>query len=105
MIGVSSLLTWEGVKAFETGLVQEDREAMVASIVDESQWRPTQLTDKDYLKRVPGIFSSKCYELENMLMALNETSQVKASVLGVGVVYGKDNSVLQSEMLRCLAGE
>ena len=40
-----------------------------------------------------------------MLMALNKKKNISASVLGLGIVYGKNNEDLQSDILGALAGE
>jgi hypothetical protein len=46
----------------------------------------------------------KSYELENMILNLNKFKNIKASVLCAGVIYGKDSSELQSEILTSLGG-
>ena len=38
-------------------------------------------------------------------MALNMKKNISASVLGLGIVYGKNNEDLQSDILGALAGE
>lgn len=37
-----------------------------------------------------------------MLMGLNTKKNIKASVLGLGMVYGKDNEMIQHELLSAL---
>lgn len=64
---------------------------MMSNILDENQWKILEWTDKDYPKRIPGISATKCYQLENMLLDLNKKERVKTSVLGIGLVYGKEN--------------
>lgn len=61
---------------------------MMASICDQSKWRPTQFEEADYPKRIPNVLANRMYQLENMLLDLNQ-GKIKASVLGVGIVYGK----------------
>jgi hypothetical protein len=105
IIGISSLMTWQGLKAFELEHEGEDKDTMLADIINEANWRPQKIKDCDYPKRIPGIFWNKCYQLENMLIDLNQKEKIKASVLGLGVIYGKENSMLQTEFLRGLKGE
>jgi hypothetical protein len=68
---------------------------MMASIVDQNKWRPIQLKDRDYPKRVPNVLANRTYQLENMVLSLNE-GKIKASILGIGLMYGKESEAIQS---------
>ena len=105
VIGISSLMTWEGLKAYETEQDGEDKQAFLANITEENQWRLKNYQDSDYPKRVAGVFWNKCYQLENMLISLNKKKKISATVLGLGAVYGKDNEFLQTDILNALAGQ
>lgn len=61
---------------------------MMASIVDQNKWRPIQMKDSDYRKRVPNVLANRIYQLENMVLSLNQ-AKIKASIIGVGMIYGK----------------
>lgn len=60
----------------------------MASIVDQNKWRPIQMKDSDYRKRVPNVLANRIYQLENMVLSLNQ-AKIKASIIGVGMIYGK----------------
>ena len=64
---------------------------MLVNIVEENEWKTKQYKDVDHPKRVPGAFWNKCYQLENMLISLNKKKNISATVLGTGMIYGKDN--------------
>ena len=39
------------------------------------------------------------------MLKLNSLTNVNASVLGLGIIYGKENSSLQSNILSAISGE
>ena len=78
---------------------------MLGAIVDKDQWRTHRWKDTDYLKRIPNVLWNKCYQLENKLLALNKNKNIKASVIAVGTIYGKQNQGLQTDILRALEGQ
>lgn len=47
----------------------------------------------------------RIHELENMLVGLNRIANIKATVVGTGLLYGRENLFMQSETIQGLSGE
>lgn len=45
VIGISSLLTWEGTRAFELESEKGDKETIMSNILDEQQWKAIEFRD------------------------------------------------------------
>lgn len=80
-----------------------DREKMISSIIDPSNWKRVSLVDKDYPKRISSCFATKNYQLENMLIKLNKLSNINATVLAYGILYGRENGKIQNCILNGLS--
>ena len=55
--------------------------------------------------RIPNVYANKNYQLEEMLLSLNKKGKISATILGVGLIYGKDNDMLQSDVLNALGAQ
>lgn len=77
----------------------------MAGILEESSWRRRTWTEEDYQRRVPNNFYVRTYELENLLLKLNKHPNINATVLSHGLLYGRENAVLQEDILAGLRGE
>lgn len=62
------------------------------------------MKDSDYRKRVPNVLANRIYQLENMVLSLNQ-AKIKASIIGVGMIYGKQSEAIQSDIVKSLTGE
>lgn len=47
----------------------------------------------------------RTHELENMVVGLNRHAKIKATVVGTGILYGRENLFMQSDIIQGLSGE
>lgn len=47
----------------------------------------------------------RTHELENMLVGLNRFAKIKATVVGTGLLYGRENLFMQSEIIQGISRE
>lgn len=77
----------------------------MGSILDENCWKRIVWTDRDFGKRIPNNLYVRTHELENMLVGLNRHTKIKATVVGTGILYGRENLFMQSDIIQGLSGE
>ena len=76
---------------------------MISSIIDPISWKRVSLLDKDYPKRISSCFATKNYQLEQMLIKLNKITNINATILAYGLLYGRENGKIQNCILNGLS--
>ncbi|CAD7956404.1 unnamed protein product [Amoebophrya sp. A25] len=105
LVLVSSLLTWS--RTVCPGPTTNDPQPMVGSTgvskfkVGYSHIEPTSLSDADWESRIPSVRYADWKAFELLWLGLGKKSNVRAFVVGAGILYGNGEQIFQNWFRAC----